>query len=155
MWSVCGVMHLITTSEAESVDERIHTLADRRMVISLMNGAFDQDLNGLLCWFSCVCINSAPFETHNVLIIHREMHLRFASECRREWHNVRHWLFARLTWASQKALMMEFHTSKFLKFQMTIPTQSPSNLAPIYEKPHWWKAPLQVMKGGPALVGKC
>lgn len=155
MWSVCGVMHLITTSEAESVDERIHTLADRRMVISLMNGAFDQDLNGLLCWFSCVCINSAPFETHNVLIIHREMHLCFASECRREWHNVRHWLFARLTWASQKALMMEFHTSKFLKFQMTIPTQSPSNLAQIYEKPHWGKAPLQVMKGGPALVGKC
>lgn len=155
MWSVCGVMHLITTSEAESVDERIHTLADRRMVISLMNGAFDQDLNGLLCWFSCVCINSAPFETYNVLIIHREMHLRFASECRREWHNVRHWLFARLTWASQKALMMEFHTSKFLKFEMTIPTQSPSNLAQIYKKPHWGKAPLQVTKGGPALVGKC
>lgn len=49
MWSVCGVMHLITASEVGSADERIHTLADRRMVISLMNGAFDQDLNGLLC----------------------------------------------------------------------------------------------------------
>lgn len=35
-----------------SVDERIHTLADRRMVISLMNGAFDQEVNGLLCQFS-------------------------------------------------------------------------------------------------------
>lgn len=121
MWSVCGVMHLITTSEAESVDERIHTLADRRMVISLMNGAFDQDLNGLLCWFSCVCINSAPFETHNVLIIHREMHLRFASECRREWHNVRHWLFARLTWASQKALMMSFTLPNSWNFKWLSP----------------------------------
>lgn len=49
MYSVCGVMHLITTSEVGAEDERIHTLADRRMVISLMNGAFDQDLNGLLC----------------------------------------------------------------------------------------------------------
>lgn len=47
---VCVVsVHLITTWEEESVDERIHTLADRRRVISLMNGAFDQDLNGLLC----------------------------------------------------------------------------------------------------------
>lgn len=49
MWRVHGIMHLITTSEVLSADERIHTLADRRMVISLMNGAFDQHLNGLLC----------------------------------------------------------------------------------------------------------
>lgn len=90
VWSVCGVMHLIITSEVGSVDESIHTLADRRMVISLMNGAFDQNLNGLLCQFSCVCISSMPLELYNVLIIHREMHLRFASECRRERHNVRH-----------------------------------------------------------------
>lgn len=75
-------MHLITTSEVGSVDERIHTLADRRMVISLMNGAFDQDLNGLLCRSSCVCINSEPFQLHNVLTIHREMGLSCASECR-------------------------------------------------------------------------
>lgn len=65
-------MHLITTSELRSVDERIHTLADRRMVISLMNGAFDQDLNVLLCWFSCVGINSAPFKVSNVLIVRWE-----------------------------------------------------------------------------------
>lgn len=53
IWSLCGmcmcVMYLITASEVGSLDERIHTLADRRMVISLMNGAFDQDLNGLPC----------------------------------------------------------------------------------------------------------
>ena len=51
-------MHLIITSEGGSVDERIHTLADRRTVISLMNGAFDQDLNGPLCGLSCVCISA-------------------------------------------------------------------------------------------------
>lgn len=129
VWSVCGIMHLITTSEVESVDERIHTLADRRMVISLMNGAFDRDLNGLLCWFSCVCINSVPFKIYNVLIIHREMHLRFASECRRAWHNVRHCLFARLSLASRKTLMTEIHTSKFRKFQITILMLSPSTSA--------------------------
>lgn len=84
MWSLCGVMHLITSSEVGSVDESIHTLADRRMVISLMNGAFDQDLNGLLCGFSRVHINSVPFELHNILIIHREKHPRFAIECREE-----------------------------------------------------------------------
>lgn len=49
MCGVCGVMHLMTTSEVGAEDERIRTLADRRMVISLMNEAFDQDLNGLLC----------------------------------------------------------------------------------------------------------
>lgn len=54
MRSVCGHMHLITTSELGSVDERIHTLADRRMVISLMNGAFDQDLNGLMSIPMCL-----------------------------------------------------------------------------------------------------
>lgn len=54
MRSVCGRMHLITTSEVGSVDERIHTLADRRMVISLMNGAFDQDLNGLVSILMCL-----------------------------------------------------------------------------------------------------
>lgn len=82
MSGVCGVLHLITISELGSVDEIIHTLVDRRTVISLMNGAFDQDLNGLPCRFSCVCINSVPFQLYNMLIIRKEMHLCFATECR-------------------------------------------------------------------------
>lgn len=86
MWGVCSVMHLITISDVGSVDDRIHTSADRRMVISLMNGAFDQDLNGLLCRFSCVGIDSVPFQLHNMLIIH----MCYASECRGQQHNVRH-----------------------------------------------------------------
>lgn len=61
VWSVCGVMHLITTSEVGSVDERIHTLADSRMVISLMNEAFDQVSNGVQCRLLCVCIDCVPF----------------------------------------------------------------------------------------------
>lgn len=59
VWCGMCVMYLITASEVGSVDERIHTLADRRMVISLMNGAFDQDLKGLPSRFSCACINAA------------------------------------------------------------------------------------------------
>ena len=66
--SLCGVMHLITTSEVISADESIHTSADRRMVISLMNGAFDQDLNG-----SCECLSTPlPSRLHNILIIRSE-----------------------------------------------------------------------------------
>ena len=65
---LCGVMHLITTSEVVSADESIHTSADRRMVISLMNGAFDQDLNG-----SCECVSTPlPSRLHNILIIRSE-----------------------------------------------------------------------------------
>lgn len=48
------------------------------------------------CVDSHVSASTLPFEIHNVLIIHREMHLRFVKECRTETHNVWHWLFCEI-----------------------------------------------------------
>lgn len=62
-------MDLITASESECGDESIHTLTDRRMVISLMSGAFDQDLNDP-CANSHMSVLTLYFELHI-----QEMHL--------------------------------------------------------------------------------